>query len=89
MMRNRFLAHELYEEDFAHRMSRRDWNEFTNDMPGMVLFRKVMFKRLVPNLRAIGLLTPRIMPRYADIGLADFVNLSASDELSDSEIIAA
>jgi hypothetical protein len=89
LMRNRFLAHELYEEGFAHRMNRRQWNQFMNDMPGMNLFRRVMFQRLVPNLRAIGLLTPRILPRYQKIGLGEFVNLPASDKMSDADLIAA
>jgi len=89
LMRNRFLAHELYEEGFAHRLSRREWNAFMHEMPGMSLFRKVMFKRLVPNLRAIGLLTPRIMPRYAKAGLAEFFDLPSSDKLTPEDMVAA
>ena len=73
LMRNRFLAHELYEEGFAHRLSRHQWNHFMDEMPGMSLFRKVMFQRLAPNLRSIGLLTPRIMPQYERMGLGEFV----------------
>ena len=89
LMKNRFLAHELYEEDFAHLMTRRSWNQLVDAMPGMALFRKTMFKRLVPNLRAIGLLTPRIYPQYEKIGLAEFVHLDASDGLSDKELMVA
>ncbi len=89
LMRNRFLAHELYEEGFAHRMSRREWNFFMDEMPGMSMFRRVMFKRLVPNLRAIGLLSPRILHRYEQVGLGDFIHLPASSELSDRDLSAA
>ena len=89
LMKNRFLAHELYEEDFAHLMTRRSWNQLVDAMPGMALFRKTMCKRLVPNLRAIGLLTPRIYPQYEKIGLAEFVHLDASDGLSDKELMVA
>ncbi len=89
LMKNRFLAHELYEEDFAHLMTRRSWNQLVDQMPGMALFRKTMFKRLVPNLRAIGLLTPRIYPQYEKIGLAEFVHLNASDGLTDQELMVA
>ena len=88
-MRNRFLAHELYEEGFAHRMSRTEWNYFMDEMPGMSMFRKVMFKRLVPNLRAIGLLTPRILHRYEKVGLGEFIHLQATDELGDALVEAA
>jgi hypothetical protein len=89
LMRNRFLAHELYEEGFAHKLTRRQWNHFMDEMPGMALFRKVMFKRLVPNLRSIGLLTPRILPRYEKVGLGEFVYLPSSDEVSDIDLVAA
>ncbi|MGC6417546.1 MAG: ferritin-like domain-containing protein [Bradymonadia bacterium] len=89
LMRNRFLAHELYEEGFAHRMSRTEWNYFMDEMPGMSMFRKVMFKRLVPNLRAIGLLTPRILHRYEKVGLGEFIHLPATDELGDALVEAA
>ena len=87
LMRNRFLAHELYEEAFAHRMSRRDWNSFVDQMPGMSLFRRVMFERLVPNLRAIGLLTPRVMERYERMGFGEFVHMPASDKLTEADLL--
>ena len=48
----------------------------------------VMFRRLVPNLRAIGLLTPRIMPHYQRAGLAEFVDLPSTDTLSDAAVAA-
>ncbi len=89
LMRNRFLAHELYEEGFAHRMSRREWNDLIDQMPGMALFRRTMFRRLVPNLRAIGLLTPRIMPHYASLGLGEYFDLPSSDTLTQVELVSA
>ena len=89
LMRNRFLAHELYEESFAHRLKRRQWNQLMDQMPGMGFFRQVMFKRMVPNLRAIGLLTPRIMPRYAQLGLGQYFDLPASDTITASDLISA
>ncbi len=89
LMRNRFLAHELYEEAFAHRMSRRDWNSFVDQMPGMSLFRRVMFERLVPNLRAIGLLTPRVMERYERMGFGEFVHMPASDKLTEADLLGS
>jgi hypothetical protein len=88
LMRNRFLAHELYEEGFAHRMSRRQWNRLMEDMPGMNLFRRQMFRRLVPNLRTIGLLTERMRPHYARIGLDAYFFLPATDEMSAQDFAA-
>ncbi|MEE2788070.1 MAG: ferritin-like domain-containing protein [Myxococcota bacterium] len=89
LMRNRFLAHELYEESFAHLMSRRTWNEVMESMPGMSLFRRTMFNRLVPNLKAIGLLSPRVQGRYERMGLGEFVDLPATDQMTDEAILAA
>ena len=89
LMKNRFLAHEIYEEDFADKISRRQWNDLLDLMPGMALFRKTMFRRLVPNLRAIGLLTPRVYPLYDSIGLSEFIELNASDQLSEKELMVA
>lgn len=89
LMRNRFLAHELYEERFAHMMSRRTWNQIMEEMPGMAVFRRTMFSRLVPNLRSIGLLTPRVQQRYDRMGFGEFVDLPPTDELDDAELTAA
>lgn len=89
LMRNRFLAHELYEEDFAHAMSRRTWNRLVEHMPGLALFRRTMFRRLVPNLRAIGLLTPRIARHYERVGLGRYIHLPSTDRLSDDEVAAS
>ncbi len=89
LMRNRFLAHELYEEGFAHQCSVRQWNSFMNRSPGMAIFRRVMFQRLVPNLRAIGLLTDRVRPKYEAMGLGPYIGLESSDRLSDEAILAA
>jgi len=89
LMRNRFLAHELYEESFSSHMSRRSWNTLVEQMPGLKAFRRVMFRRLVPNLKAIGLLTPRVIPLYEKVGLADYIDLPSSDLLSDAAIVGA
>ncbi len=89
LMRNRFLAHELYEESYAQRISRRQWNALIQVSPGMNAFRRTMFKRLVPNLKAIGLLTPRVMPRYEKVGLGQYFGGRPSDELRDEELLAS
>ena len=89
LMKNRFLAHEIYEEGYAHLMTRRDWNTMVDTMPGMALFRRTMFKRLVPNLRSIGLLTPRIYPLYEKIGLGEYINLSSSDKMTARDLMVA
>jgi hypothetical protein len=82
LMRNRFLAFEIYEENFEGLITRADWAEVVAGSPGMERFRHVMFSRLVPNLREIGLLTDRIRPHYARVGLARYFGGLSADHLS-------
>ncbi len=88
LLRNRFLAYEVYDEWFAGtRVSRRQWRGFMSDAPGMTAFRHVMFHRLVPNLREIGLLSPRVRPRYAAAGLDRYFEGHAADRITDEQLV--
>ncbi|MBI3072098.1 MAG: ferritin-like domain-containing protein [Deltaproteobacteria bacterium] len=90
LMRNRFLAHEFYEEYWAHAMSRAEWDRIANESKIMDVFRVTMFKRIIPNLKRIGLLSDRVRPHYEKMGLLRFEvgksapELTASDLLSDA-----
>jgi hypothetical protein len=88
LMRNRFMAYEVYEEWFEGRLPRSAWRKFVTEMPGMNEFRTTMFTRLVPNLREIGLLSDRIMPRYEQVGLMKYFGGAAADQLSAQKMIA-
>jgi hypothetical protein len=87
LMRNRFMAYEVYEEWFEGRMSRADWRRFVTDSPGMRMFRTVMFSRLVPNLREIGLLSQRIIPHYERAGLMQYFGGAAADKLTADQLL--
>ncbi len=87
LMKNRFLAFEVYEEHFVGRMSRADWKNFVSESPGMRRFRDVMFERLMPNLRTIGLLSPAIIPHYEQAGLLPFAGGKSACELSGQELV--
>ncbi|NVB36281.1 ferritin-like domain-containing protein [Pseudenhygromyxa sp. WMMC2535] len=82
LMRNRFMVYEVYEEWFEGLMSRERWRAFISEAPGMRMFRQVMFSRLVPNLRAIGLMSERIMPYYEKVGLLRYLDGASADQLS-------
>jgi len=87
LMRNRFMAHEVYEEWFEGIMTRSEWNHFISASPGMAEFRHVMFNRLIPNLKYIGLLSPRMQQHYEDAGLMHFATgLNATELTGDSMI---
>jgi hypothetical protein len=87
LMRNRFMVYEVYEEWFEGMMSRERWRRFITQAPGMRMFRQVMFSRLVPNLRAIGLLTERIMPYYEKVGLLQYFDGRAADNLTAEQML--
>jgi hypothetical protein len=54
----------------------------------MGLFRETMFRRIVPNLKAIGLLSDRIRPRYEREGLLRFENEKAAPDLTAEDLLA-
>ena len=88
LMRNRFMAFEVYDEWFAHRLTRAQWRELVNTSPGMADFRDVMFRRLIPNLREIGLMTPRIVPHYERAGLMKYFHGRSADQLTGEQLLA-
>ncbi|MFW6049632.1 MAG: ferritin-like domain-containing protein [Myxococcota bacterium] len=88
LMRNRFMAYEVYEEWFEHRLTRAQWRELMYAAPGMEEFRHTMFSRLVPNLREIGLLTERVRPHYERVGLMKYFTGRAAPELTGEQMIA-
>ncbi len=89
LMRNRFLAREVWEEHFqGSRVSWNDWKRFILGAPGMEAFRTRMFSRMVPNLREIGLLSPRIRAHYDRVGLMRYFGGAAADRLVAEDILA-
>ena len=87
LLRDRFLAHEFYDEYYAHVMPRRAWDEVVQASGMMGVYRQTMFKRIVPNLRRIGLLSDRVRPRYAAAGLLAYENEKAAPELTADELV--
>lgn len=87
LMRNRFLAHEFYDEFYGHVMSRKQWDQLILSSAYMRKFRQTMFRRLVPNLKRINLMSDRIRPHYAALGLLEFEHEKAAPDLSAGELI--
>jgi len=88
LMRNRFLAYEIYEENFEGLITRAQWKKVVEAAPGMSRFRHVMFSRMVPNLREIGLLSDRIRPHYERVGLGKYFTGLAADQLTGDQMLA-
>jgi hypothetical protein len=87
LLRNRFLAWEFYEEHWAHAFRRSDWERLSVESRLMGTFRQTMFKRIVPNLKRIGLLSARIRPRYDALGLLAYEGGRAAPDLTAADLL--
>jgi hypothetical protein len=87
LLRNRFLAHEFFDEYYAHCMSKREWNAAVLRSEFMGRFRNTMFRRLIPNLKKIHLLTDRIRPHYDALGLLVYEHERPSNEVSAGDLL--
>ncbi|MFO0555863.1 MAG: ferritin-like domain-containing protein [Polyangiaceae bacterium] len=88
LMRNRFMAYEVYDEWFNGRLSREAWRDVVCSSPGMNEFRHVMFNRLMPNLREIGLIADRMLPHYERVGLLKYMQGKAAPQITGEEMLA-
>ncbi|MGB3621774.1 ferritin-like domain-containing protein [Ketobacter sp. MCCC 1A13808] len=88
LMRNRFMAHEIFEEWFEGTISRQAWNQLISTSPAMLQFRRNMFCRLIPNLDFIGLMSDRIRPHYARFGMLDYLQGKNASQLTEGEMMA-
>jgi hypothetical protein len=87
LLRNRFLAHEFYDEFYAHAMTRKEWDETVLRSEMMEMFRKTMFRRIIPNLKRIGLLSDRVRPYYQQYGLLEYEHGRAAPELTAQDLL--
>jgi hypothetical protein len=58
----------------------RVWTEWSQQTPFMRGFRQMMFQKIVPNLKRLGLLTPRVRDAYEKLDLLQFEHLKDSVE---------
>ncbi|MGD9764771.1 MAG: ferritin-like domain-containing protein [Candidatus Binatia bacterium] len=56
------------------------WLEWSKQTPFMRGFRQMMFSKIVPNLKRLGLLTPRVRAAYAKLDILQFENEKSSLE---------
>jgi len=68
-------------------MSRRAWEAMVLKSEMMSVFRRTMFKRIIPNLKRIGLLSERMRPRYEALGLLEYEKFPAAPELSARDLL--
>src|SRR5258708_36115776 len=84
-MRNRCRAKEVWERmgyDVAECL------EYTEQSPIQQAFRTLLFSRIVPCVRDIGLWGPKVQHAYADLGVLDAAGSDLDALMADDEEIA-
>ena len=76
-MRDRLLMEQVYE--------RMGWDvpvwvKWAQQTPFMRGFRQMLFSKIVPNLKRLGLLTPRVREAYDKLGILQFETQKDSTE---------
>jgi P-aminobenzoate N-oxygenase AurF len=85
LMRNRFIAREVWERlgfDVAECV------EFTDHSPTQLAFRQLLFTRIVPCVKDIGLWGPKVRHAYADLGVIDAASADLDALMRSDEDIA-
>jgi len=85
LMRNRFRAQEVWERlgfDVAECL------DFTEHSPVQRAYRALLFSRIVPCVKDIGLWGPRVQRAYADLGVLDAAGTDLDALMRDDEDIA-
>ncbi len=83
LMRDRLLMDQVFE--------RMDWDvplwvEWSRNTPFMTGFRQMLFSKIVPNLKRLGLLTPRVRGEFEKIGILHFEH--EKDSTEDAQVAA-
>ena len=85
LMRNRFRAQEVWER---MGFDVEECLEFTEHSPVQQAFRTLLFSRIVPCVRDIGLWGPKVQHAYADLGVLDAAKTDLESLMRDDERIA-
>src|SRR5215470_14101962 len=74
LMRDRFLATEVWKN---LGFPADECSELALRSPTMAEFRRLLFMRIVPNVKRLGLLTPFLRQGFQDLGILQFENMPA------------
>ena len=77
LMRDRLLMQEVWER-LGYDLD--VWTRWSIETPFMQAFRQLLFSKIVPNLRRLGLLTPHVREAFAKIGVLQFEDLPDSTQ---------
>ena len=74
-MRDRLLMGEVWDRVG---LDAKVWLPWSLRTPFMAGFRQMLFSKIVPNLKRLGLLTDRVRAKYAELNLLQFEDLADS-----------
>lgn len=77
LMRDRLLMHEVWER---LGFDVDEWVAWSLATPFMGGFRQMLFSKIVPNLKRLGLLTPRVRTAFEKIGVLQFEHMPDSTQ---------
>ena len=77
LMRDRLLMEEVWER-LGYDVD--VWVKWSLETPFMQAFRQLLFAKIVPNLKRLGLLTPRVREAFAKIGVLQFEDMPDSTQ---------
>jgi len=77
LMRDRLLMEEVWER-LGYDVDL--WVKWSLETPFMQGFRQLLFAKIVPNLKRLGLLTPRVRDAFAKIGVLQFEDMPDSTQ---------
>jgi len=76
LMRDRFLARDVW---MRMGMPVEECCRYALEAPSMIEFRRMLFSKIVPNVKKLGLLDPWLRARFATLGILQYEDLESSD----------
>ncbi|GBD26779.1 hypothetical protein HRbin30_02121 [bacterium HR30] len=83
LMRDRLLMGEVWERVG---LDPKVWLPWSLRTPFMVGFRQILFSKIVPNLRRLGLLTPRVREKFQELGILGYESLPDSTQEEETAV---
>ena len=83
VMRNRFKQYEVWEKWGFDLEYTDEWSK-ENTLSSQ--FQYLLFNRVMPNLKKIGLLPDRLLPKYEQLGVSEWIDLDSDYETSWEEL---
>jgi len=85
LMRNRFLAEEVWD---SVGLDRDECMKYVEASEMMQAFRKMLFSRIVPTIKDLGLFGPKVRNAFEEMGVIDFQDVDPDDLAAADEELA-